>query len=242
MPFSNAYWITPQDEIDTPVFEKSFTLSKKVKKATLFITSKGVYSAELNGNKIGNFILAPGWTAYKKRRQYQEYNVTDMIDSKNILTITVGCGWERGRFFLMRNNDISFAPAGLICSLIVEYEDNKKDEIITDESWNCFQGSVLKSDIYDGEVYNAYSSPSVPKNAVLFDEAKDNLIPQEGEYVTEHERLSPVSIFDAPNGEKIIDFGQNITGYPEIHITAKCGDIVDFSFGEVLDKDGNFYN
>ena len=79
-------------------------------------------------------------------------------------------------------------------------------------------------------------------HCMVYDSPKDNLIPQEGEFVTEHEIFTVAKIIKTPKGETVIDFGQNLTGYPEVSLTAKKGDKVDLSFAEVLDSDGNFYN
>ena len=99
MKWTNATWIKPA--VDTgdiaPVFGKSFTLSGEIREATLSLTALGVYEAELNGKRAGEFILAPGWTSYYSRLQYQEYDVTGLLEKDNALTVTVGKGWYRSR-------------------------------------------------------------------------------------------------------------------------------------------------
>ena len=242
MVLDNAVWITTSEEIECPVFEKKFSVCGEIKKATLYISSKGVYYAELNGTRIGNFIMAPGWTVYEKRRQFQQYEITELLGQENEIHVTIGMGWERGRILHMRKNETQFIPAALICKIEIEYENGIKEEIITDNSWKYFQGQMIRSDIYDGECYDATHVCGEKKSVIVSDYQKTSLIPQEGELVIEQERLKPISIFTAPNGEQIVDFGQNITGYPEICIKANKGEVVDFSFGEELDKNGNFYN
>jgi len=241
MILDNASWITPTEEINCPFFSKSFNLSGEIKKATLYITAKGVYRAEINKKKVGRYVLAPGWTVYEKRHQYQCYDLTELIESENTLEVAVGSGWERSwiRKEILKQ---PFTPGALICKLVLEYKYGAAEEIISDESWDCFSGNVISSDIYDGEHFDASLTDFVKKKVVQMSADKSNLIYQQGEEIVEHERLKPVSIFTAPNGETVVDFGQNITGYPEITLDAKSGDRVDLSFGEVLDKNGNFYN
>jgi alpha-L-rhamnosidase len=117
-----AKWIKPQVEMDDicPLFAKNFSSASKVKNAKLLITALGVYEATLNGKRIGEYILAPGWTTYTKRLQYQEYNVTELILDYNQILITVGKGWYRGRLGWGGDNlheKLRKNPAGLIVQL-----------------------------------------------------------------------------------------------------------------------------
>ncbi len=236
-----AHWIASDNQnITCPVFKKEFC-GEKIRSAKLYITAKGVYKAELNGHRVGNFIMAPGWTKYIKRHQYQEYDITELLQAQNELYITAAVGWYYGK--IERNfNHFKEKTIAVIAEIVLEYNDGTIESIKTDESWQCGEGKILTSDIYDGEScdgrldYRNFTPVRVLKDKT------DVLIPQEGEIVIEHERIKPVSIFKTPKGETVVDFGQNITGYPEIEIDAKVGDVVDLSFAEVLDKDGNFYN
>lgn len=222
-----------------PVFVKVFTTEKPLK-ATLSITAKGVYVACLNSERIGDFIMAPGFTEYKYRHQYQVYDVTDMVeDGENKLEVTVSAGWYAGRI-VSRKGD--WTPE-IIAELVLTFADGKTEIIKTDESWMSGEGPLIFSDIYDGEIYDATRGVSGLTPVIgICDGKTDNLIPQEGEIVKEQEIFKPVSIFTTPKGEKVIDFGQNLVGYPKLTVTAKKGEVVSLSFAEVLDKDGNFYN
>ncbi len=221
-----------------PVFVKRFDSGKPLK-ATLCITAKGVYVAILNKERIGSFIMAPGFTEYKYRHQYQEYDVTDMIkDGENEILVTVSAGWYAGRI-VSRKGD--WTPE-IIAELRLSFDDETV-VIKTDESWMSGESALLFSDIYDGEIYDARKTVSDLIPVIVNEDGKtDNLIPQEGETVEEQEVFKPVSIFTTPKGERVIDFGQNLVGYPKLKITAKEGEKVSLSFAEVLDKDGNFYN
>ena len=243
--FTVARWICPAcDPGDAaPDFSRTFSLNGSAEKAVLRVTAMGVYEAHLNGQRVGDFILAPGWTAYHKRLQVQEYDVTPLLKEQNILRITVGKGWYRSP---MGWNDtirqgLGQHPCGLIAELTLTYPDGRKEVIATDESWGVQESCVRFSEIYDGEIYDASFTPDQAAPARCFDGPTHTLIPQEGEAVREQERIAPVSIFRTPKGETVVDFGQNLTGYVVTTLEAQVGDEVDLSFAEVLDKDGNFY-
>lgn len=241
-----AKWIKPIEDLGdvVPIFLKNFSLSGDVKKATLSITAMGVYEAEINGVRIGKFVLAPGWTFYEKRLQYQTYDVTELIKQENQLTVLVGKGWYRGRIGGCQSpqEKLRKNPAGLLVQMAVTYKDGSQELIITDDSWKCSESAVRLSEIYDGEIYDATYQPDFGMGTVCFDGPMHTLIPQQGEEICEQERISVARIFTTPLGEMVVDFGQEITGYVEIHAEGKKGEVLDLSFAEVMDKDGNFYN
>lgn len=241
-----AEWIKPSEDYGDicPVFLKTFQAGKP-KAAKLWITAMGVYEAELNGNRVGSFILAPGWTSYKKRLQYQEYDITDMLQEENSLQIVVGRGWYRGRLPGWGNSELQdelrARSGGLIVQIEITYEDGRKEMIVSDETWRTAESRVRFSEIYDGETYDASHQIDDYKPAVIFDGPWSSLIPQEGEEIGEQDKLYPMEMLITPKGETVLDFGQIITGYVEIKLTAGNGEEVELSHAEVLDKYGNFY-
>lgn len=243
----NAKWVKPAADTGdaAPVFTRHFTLAGTVRKAQLSITALGVYEAQLNGKRIGEFILAPGWTSYYKRLQYQEYDVTGLLDRENSLQVIVGKGWYRSRMPGWQVTDyqegLRSEPAGLLAQLVLTYEDGHQETIATDESWTAAESKVRFSEIYDGEIFDASFVPAAEGKTQVFDGPSHTLIPQQGEEIKEQERLSAARMFTTPKGELVIDFGQNLTGYVETTVDGKQGDIVDLSFAEVMDKEGNFY-
>lgn len=239
---TDASWIgcpAGTDEL-CPAFTRFFHTQKNVKRAKLSVSVIGVYDAYINGERIGNFILAPGCTSYSTRLQYQTYDITDMLSENNTLTITVGPGWHRGRISenIPRIHDM---PCALIAELTLESDDGIT-QILTDEKWNVETSRVRYSDIYNGEIYDANAEINQLGSAVvLSDLNKSNIIPQEGEVICEHERIAPVECFTTPKGERVIDFGQNIAGYVELDVFAQAGEKIHISHAEVLDGEGNFY-
>ncbi len=240
----NTYWICPP--VDTgdvcPVFSKSVSVDKVVETARLSVSAVGVYEARINGERVGDFILAPGCTSYRTRLQYQTYDVADMLKCENTLEICLGKGWYRGRISAS-DAEINKTPGAVIAELIISYTDGTKTIVATDDTWTVYTSRILLSDIYDGETYDSTAETRELGRAVInADISKSPLIPQEGEYVTEHERIKPVRMFKTPKGERVIDFGQNTAGYVTLELDAKEGDRIVLSHAEILDGDGNFYN
>lgn len=239
---STAKFITtesPKDSI-SPVFRKEFKAEKQVKKALLTVTARGVYEARINNKRVGDFFLAPGFTDYKHRLQIQQYDVTDYICKENFLDILVGNGWHYGRI-----NEREFKPflcRSVIAELKIEYNDGSEEKISTDSSWKYAKTGILMSDFYDGETYDANVDYSNWKNAIETDGKKDCLIPQEGEEIKEIEEISAVGLIITPKGEKVIDFGQEITGNVCFRTVGNIGERIVIDHAEILDKDGNFYN
>ena len=240
---TNAKWIRSSFDprVTSPVFVRSFTVDRDVRSATLSVTARGVYEAELNGRRVGDFILAPGWTSYKTRLQVQEYDITAALAEKNTLSITVAGGWYNGRICRGWVNDCTTGENALIASLKIVYADGSVEEIVTDETWQAAETGLKGCDIYDGQSYDASFVPAEFAPAIVAEFPKDNLILQEGEEVRFQETMHPRAVIVTPKGETVLDFGQNLTGVPHISLTAKAGDRVKLSFAEILDHDGNFY-
>lgn len=242
-----AKWLKPAADMGeiAPIFSVGFVLAKKVKKATLYLTAIGVYEADLNGSRVGKFILAPGWTSYRHRLQYQTYDVTDMLREDNRLAVTVGKGWYRSTLPGWTGSTIQAKlkenPPAVLAQLELTYEDGSTSTLVSDETWTVAESRVRCSTIYDGETYDATFTAASEQPAALFDGPYDTLIPQEGEEIREQERIPGAECFTTPKGETVIDFGQEVTGYVEISVDAGYGDVIDLSCAEVMDKDGNFY-
>ena len=224
-----------------PKFKKEFKRRGTVLRAKLEISALGVYEAMLNGVRVGDFIMAPGWTEYEKRIQYQTYDVSDLLKDDNVLTVGVGHGWFCSNVGSAGKYPLSPYPA-LIASLYIEYENGDAQNIVTDESWSAAKSETLYSTIYGGETADGRITPEFNTSARIFDYDTKKLFPTEGEYVREIERLAAKKLIITPKGERVIDFGQNLTGYVEMRLCGKAGDKISLSTAEILDGDGNFYN
>ena len=226
-----------------PYFRKSIELRGKIKRATLNISALGVYEAKINGVRVGNDYMAPGWTNYNKRLQFFTYDVTNMLSERSEIIVGVGNGWysSRGGFPDTIDGMYGTHPA-LIAALEIVYKSGEKETVYTDESWQTAKSECLFTGIYDGEITDARITPDFSTTAHVFDYDKSVLIPMDGIPTREIEYVVPRSVFTTPKGECVIDFGQEVTGNIEFTLTAKGGERVEIKCAEVLDKDGNFYN
>ena len=240
-----AKWITGNYKVKKseryPVdcFRKSMAVSKDVQSARLYITACGLYEARLDGSKIGDFVMAPGHTDYRKRIQYQTYDVTDQLcTGKHTLTVQLADGWYRGSIGAWGIRNQYGTETKLLAQLEITYTDDTCDTVVTDESWDWSNdGPIRFADNKDGEVHNANREPSYNGKAKV---TSHKIIPTASNnvFVTEHEHFTP-TVTKAPNGKWLLNFGQNIAGYIEFHIHAKKGQRLTFRFGEMLDAEGN---
>lgn len=224
------------------VYLKNFRCAAKAEKAILEITALGVYEAKLNGERVGDFILAPGWTSYLNRLQVQSYDVTDMLKTENSLEVTVGQGWRAIANKRDSSDFLGYRDTALIAELTIVYADGTAESIVTDSSWTARESKLRYTNIYDGDIYDATFKAGSARHCICVDLEKDMLIPQEGEKIVEQERMPALQIIKTPAGETVIDFGQNMTGYVEFKIKGTPGAQATISHGETLDRDGNFYN
>lgn len=239
----------PEDETACPIFSRTFTAKGKVKKARIYATSRGVYEAYLNGERIGADRMTPGWTSYHHRLQYQIYDITEMIREENEIEIMVGNGWYKGIFGFMLTPNIYGDRVGAFAEIHLEYEDGSREAICTDESWNARTGAVRYSEIYMGETIDTTISEAQDReqsgirtgsvSVMEFD--KSTLTAQENESVRITERVLAKKLIVTPKGEKLVDFGQNLTGLVELKVHGRKGQKIVIHHAEVLDKDGNFY-
>ena len=246
--FDNAEFIAkmitsdfPEEETACPVFGKTFAIDKKVKKARLYATAHGVYEVTLNGQTVGDYRMAPGWTSYHNRLQYQIYDVTEQLVEENKIAITVGNGWYKGILgFYCQPNQYG-TQAGAFAELHVEYEDGSKEVIATDETWAVKTGEIRYSEIYMGETIDT-DAPEIKAGKVVVKEFdKAVLTAQENEPVRITEKIVGKELIVTPKGEKLVDFGQIVTGVVEVHAKGEKGQKIVIRHAEVLDKDGNFY-
>jgi alpha-L-rhamnosidase len=251
-----AKWIQPgfteEASRPSPLFRKSFSVDKPVHSATVYITAHGMYEAHINGQRIGDAYLTPGWTSYSKRLQYQVYDVTDILKSgKNAIGAMLGNGWYRGIIGFDNNVNVYGKDIALLMQLIIEYKDGSTQIVGTDESWKSGTGSVRYAEIYNGETIDArqdkpgWSQPDYDDSqwsgVRTGNFSLSNLVATVNEPVRKHETFKPVRILTTPKGEKVLDFGQNLVGWVVLKVKGKPGDSITVSHAEVLDKKGNFY-
>jgi len=244
---NKVQWISPGYEEDTllrpcPIFKKEHPISKAIRSATVYITALGVYEAHINAQRVGNAYFTPGWTSYDKRIQYQEYDVKDLLKKgNNTITVTLGEGWYRGAFGGFMERDNYGKTAALLFQLNITYTDGTQEQILSDNSWLSTTGPILHSDIYGGELYDARIQTTQWQGVQILTAPVALLVPTTCEPVQKQTALKPQRVFTAPNGEQIIDFGQNLAGWVRCVVHGKPGDTIRIAHAEMLDKAGNFY-
>ena len=241
-----ATWITgdyvPGKKQRCPVdcFRKAFALDRPVAKARLYATACGLYEAKLGGQRVGNFVMAPGYTDYRKRIQYQTYDVTGLLrEGENELTVQLADGWYRGSCGAWGRKNQYGTETKVLLQLEITFTDGSRQMIGTDSSWAWSNdGPIRLADNKDGETVEAFRTPMYTGRAR---ETKHGVTPTASNNVpvTEHETFHPV-ITTAPNGKKLLDFGQNMAGYVRFRLPARLGQRMVWRFGEMLDEDGNF--
>ncbi|MDZ7371065.1 MAG: glycoside hydrolase family 78 protein [candidate division KSB1 bacterium] len=241
-------------EVSSPanLLRKEFKLKGQIKSARAYITSLGLYEAELNGKKIGDELLTPGWTAYQDHIQYQTYDVTFLLKAgENAVGVTLGDGWYRGNIGWQGNRNTYGDKLALLFQLEVLYSDGSREIIVSDESWKSSTGPILMSDIYNGETYDARLEKSgwtLPRyddrswgGVVEMPAPNARLVAPAGPPVRAIEEIKPVKIFKTPKGETVVDMGQNMVGHLRVKVQGPAGTTVIIRHAEVLDKEGNFY-
>lgn len=240
-----AEWITGNYRISRsrryPVdcFRKRFECGR-VAKARLYVTACGVYEAKINGKRAGEFILAPGITDYRKRVQYQTYDVTGLIcHGENEITVQLADGWYRGSVGAWGLRNQYGTETKLLAQLEIVDDSGKTSIIASDSSWDWSNdGSIREADNKDGEIVDARLAPSFDGKAKV---TRHCVVPTASNNVpvTEHERFHARKIV-TPSGKTVLDFGQNIAGYVSFTLNAKDGQKIRLRFGELLDENGEF--
>jgi alpha-L-rhamnosidase len=251
-----AKWIEMEGDTNryspSPHFRKEFSVNKPIAKAVIYVTAHGLYELHLNGKKVGDQVLTPGWTSYGKRLQYQVYDVTEqVIKGNNAIGAVLGDGWFRGTLGWGSNWAIYGKKLGLLMQMKITFTDGSESLIVTDESWKSNNdGAIRMSDLYNGETYDAtkkltgWNQPGFNESAwrkVSTGNYIFNLVASEGAPVRKIEELKPVKIFRTPGGSLIVDMGQNMVGWVRLKVTGPKGTVVTVRHAEVLDKYGEFY-
>jgi alpha-L-rhamnosidase len=254
----NADWIEVDWEEDSKAFNPSpylrrgFTLDRPVKSARLYITAHGLYEAWLNGQRVGDQVLTPGFTAYDLRLQYQVYDVSSLLSQgENTLGAILGDGWYRGEIYLISSRNVYGERLALLAQLEIETSDGKRIMICSDSQWKATTGPILMSDLKAGETYDfrlelpGWSSPDFESTAKwkgvrAAAYPKNNLIASMSVPVRRKETFAPKAILKTPKGETVIDFGQNLSGVVRMKASGPAGTTIHLTHGEALDQYGNF--
>lgn len=249
-----ASWITPNLPTSRhPLMRTSFFLPGEVERARAYVCGLGLYELEVNGEKVGNEYLTPGFHSYDFWLQYQTYDITSFLrKGKNGIGAMLGNGWYKGRFgFGGIDADIYGDRFALICELDIRLKDGSSVVVGTNEKWKCKESAVRFSGIYDGEKIDArmetdgWSGPDCPdaawRDISIANISFEKLTARRSLPVLVQQRLQPVEVIVTPRRETVLDFGQNLTGWVEFECDLPAGSAVRLQFGETL-QNGCFYN
>lgn len=233
-----------------PLLRKDFKLNKTLKKATLFISGLGHFEMHLNGIKVGDHFLDPGWTKYDQEALYVGFDLTKALKKgRNTIGVILGNGFYyvppiKGRYKKLR---ASFGYPKMICRLAIDYADGSSASIISDESWKTMASPITFSSIYGGEDYDArleqegWDKPGFNgqgwKNALLVGGPK--LESQKAEPVKIFDHFKAKSIRALNDGDWVYDLGQNASGIVELKVKGKRGDTIKISPAELLNANGS---
>ena len=253
-----ACWITPDYDYRAvktacPILRSEFKLAKKVKKAKVYVTAKGLYELRLNGEKVGEDYLTPGWTSFNKHILYQTYDVTNQLKvGDNAVGTIIGSGWYKGEVGWRNTRNLYGGREAFIMEMRVQYEDGSEEVIKSNGSWKSSYHTMIEfSEIYHGETVDlrkndAWDMPNYDDSqwfGVREMHSADNSIlhAQECASVRVQEIIKPLKLWTNEFGETLIDMGQNMSGWTQVTVKGNKGDRVVLKHAEILDQDGRFY-
>lgn len=230
---------------------KEINISRGIQSARLYVTALGGYRVYLNGNRVGHDILTPGFTDYRKRVQYQTYDITNMLlKGDNAFSALLGDGWY-GSPLTWIGMHFFPPPVRFLAQLEVEFNDGTHQLFVSDDSWKAAPSPIVKSTIYDGEMYDARleqagwqkpgfddahwshatvtPAPGVPLSAQM--DAPPEIV----------DTLKPMHVDRRADGSYVFDMGQNMVGLARLNVKGPAGSRVRLRFAEILNPDGSIY-
>lgn len=250
--------------VPSPYLRKQFRAAEPVR-ARLYVAALGLFQAHLNGKRVGDDVLAPGWTDYRKRVQYRTYDVTPLVRSgENTLGVILGDGWYAGSLGPeLRRNHFGPSPPRALVQLHLKYPDGKETRIVSDGSWQGAFGPIRGSDFYGGESYDArlenarwagsMSSPGFRarpaaqrdwewKPVRVYTDQKPAVVAQLDPPIRVTEEIKARRVSEPRPGVFVFDLGQNMVGYARLRVRGgQAGDTVTLRFAETLNPDGTVY-
>jgi alpha-L-rhamnosidase len=258
--FDSARWIHshviggPRTTAPSPYFRKAFTLSKPVREAQLHITALGLYEAEVNGQRAGDHVFAPGWTNYNVRVPFQTIDVTPLLkDGENVLGVILADGWYTGYVAWLSRQQYGDRPM-FLAALEITFADGTKTHIVSDSTWKTQTGPILAADLLQGESYDARLElgdwSSTGYNDAGWSAAVEAASPEialtssEAPPVRRIEELSPIQKTPReawPDWYDQFDFGQNFSGRIRLKVEGPKGATLTIKYAEILEPNGELY-
>ena len=233
-------------DMPAPVLTGVFEVPGEVRSARLYATAHGVYQATLNGHRVGDLVLAPGWTAYQSRLRYQTYDVTELVRSgENVLDVVLGNGWYRGRLGFAGQRAYYGDRLALLAQLEVRTVDGQLHVLGTDGSWTARESEILADDLYDGQRTDLRRcgagwrpATGTVEPVATSDTELERLVAPEGPPIRVTEVLPARRVWASPSGRTLVDFGQNAVGWVRLRVRGlSAGTEVTIRHAEVLEDE-----
>ncbi|NQV31524.1 MAG: family 78 glycoside hydrolase catalytic domain, partial [Phycisphaeraceae bacterium] len=234
--------------LPSPHLRKEFSVSKKISRASLYVTAQGHVEMRVNGERVGDEYFTPGWTDYRKRIYYRTYDVTSMLEQgANALGAILGDGWFRGNISILDQNQYG-KKLRLLTQLQIDYTDGTSQILASDPTWKASFGPIILSDMFEGETYDARQE--MPGwDGPGFDDAKWTAVDTGTEInpliqaypgvpVRATQEMPPVKLTEPKPNIYVFDLGQNFSGWARLKVKGQRGDRVAMQFAEMLNADG----
>ncbi|WP_255621791.1 alpha-L-rhamnosidase [Pseudonocardia sp. DSM 110487] len=252
-PVGGAWPEDPDSDDRRPALvRRAFDVSGEIVSARVYASAHGLYELEINGARVGDDALSPGWTVYPKRLRYYTYDVTALLrGGENVIGGWLGDGWYRGRLGWRGGFRNLFGPdLSLIAQLEIHYADGRTQTVATDADWLAATGPIVRTGNYDGEDYDARDERAGWSSAgydpvgwtpvAVRQRDPATLVAPTGPPVRCTEEITPVAVLATPSGKRVLDFGQNLVGRLRIRVRGERGAKVVIRTAEVL-QDGELY-
>jgi len=247
----NQTLVLPEELAGVRYLRKPFDLKLPIQRAVLYATALGLYEVHINGQRVGDHVLAPDWTDYRKRVRYQAYDVTSLLKrGDNTIAALLANGWFSGHIGNGGNQFFGKVPA-FLAQLEVTYADGRTERIVTDASWKSHRSPILSSDFMLGEDYDArlevkgWDKPGLNNRkwvpVTVRDESSRKLESQVMQPVREICELKPKTIKEPKPGSWVYDLGQNMVGVVQLKVSAPAGTRITLRHAEMLKPDGTLY-
>jgi alpha-L-rhamnosidase len=242
-----------------PYLRRAFSVDKPVASARLYVTALGLYEARINGRRVGDGFLTPGWTDYNQRILYQTYDVTGLLAAgENVVGPILADGWYAGYvgFDAKRAGAHYGTTPELLAQLLITYADGSSERIVTDEQWQARDAAIRRADLLMGEAHDlrlephGWDTPGFTATGLAGADwgaarcrSRDSrpLVADPGPPIRVTEEIAPASITRDAAGRHIIDFGQNLPGWVKIQVDGPAGVTIRIRHGEMLAGDGSLY-
>ena len=245
----SAQLVGPSDDsIAAPLLRTDFhTTDAAITRARVYATSHGLFQLEINGHRVGDDELAPGWTAYESRLRYATYDVTELLETgDNAIGAWLGDGWWRGHLGWGKKKALYGSQLGLLAQLEIDYADGTRQIVATGRDWTAATGAITSADIYNGEDFDArlfhpeWSTVTASSDGwapvVVRELDPQILVAPDGPPVRVTETVAVQNVRTSPSGATILDFGQNVVGRLRITVTGDAGTVVTLRHAEVLER------